>query len=113
MIREFWVKNYLSICDKQELSFVAKGPASELVSEVVDDVFLYKLAILYGSNASGKSNMLIAMNEVFRLLVMPKSNASKKIEGYIPFVLTSDKPTEMHVSFYADGIKYEDRKSVV
>ena len=72
------------------MSFVAKGPASELVSEVVDDVFLYKLAILYGSNASGKSNMLIAMNEVFRLLVMPKSNASKKIEGYIPFVLTSD-----------------------
>ena len=107
MIREFWVKNYLSICDKQELSFVAKGPASELVSEVVDDVFLYKLATLYGSNASGKSNMLIAMNEVFRLLVMPKSNASKKIEGYIPFVLTSDKPTEMHVSFYADGIKYD------
>lgn len=107
MIREFWVKNYLSICDKQELSFVAKGPASELVSEVVDDVFLYKLAILYGSNASGKSNMLIAMNEVFRLLVMPKSNASKKIEGYIPFVLTSDKPTEMHVSFYSDGIKYD------
>ena len=51
--------------------------------------------------------MLIAMNEVFRLLVMPKSNASKKIEGYIPFVLTSDKPTEMHVSFYADGIKYD------
>jgi predicted ATPase len=38
---------------------------------------------------------------------MPKSNASKKIEGYIPFVLTSDKPTEMHVSFYADGIKYD------
>lgn len=107
MIREFWVKNYLSICDKQELSFVAKGPVSELVSEVVDDVFLYKLAILYGSNASGKSNMLIAMNEVFRLLVMPKSNAGKKIEGYLPFVLTSDKPTEMHVSFYADGIKYD------
>jgi hypothetical protein len=42
MIRDFWVKNYLSICDKQELSFVAKGPASELVSEVAEDVFLYK-----------------------------------------------------------------------
>ena len=60
MIRDFWVKNYLSICDKQELSFVAKGPSSELVTEVADGVFLYKLGILYGSNASGKSNMLIA-----------------------------------------------------
>lgn len=107
MIRDFWVKNYLSICDKEELSFVAKGPASELVYEIIEGVFLYKLGVLYGSNASGKSNMLIAMNEVFRLMVVPKSNAGKKISGYVPFALTSDAPTEMHVSFYADGIRYD------
>ena len=107
MIREFWVKNYLSIRDKQELCFVAKGPSSELVTEVADGVFLYKLGILYGSNASGKSNMLIAMNEVFRLLVLPKSDATVGIGGYIPFVLTQDEPTEMHVSFYAVGTRYD------
>ena len=107
MIRDFWVKNYLSIRDKQELSFVAKGPSSELVTEVADGVFLYKLGILYGSNASGKSNMLIAMNEVFRLLVMPKSDATVGIGGCIPFVLTKDEPTEMHVSFYANGTRYD------
>lgn len=107
MIRDFWVKNYLSIRDKQELSFVAKGPSSELVTEVADGVFLYKLGILYGSNASGKSNMLIAMNEVFRLLVMAKSDATVGIGGYIPFLLTKDEPTEMHVSFYADGTRYD------
>jgi hypothetical protein len=107
MIREFWVKNYLSIRDKQEVNFLAKGPSSELVTEVTDGVFLYKLGILYGSNASGKSNMLIALNEVFRLLVMPKSDAAKGIAGYIPFVLTSKEPTQMHVSFYACGIRYD------
>ena len=107
MIRSFWVKNYLSIRDKQELSFVAKGPSSELVTEVADGVFLYKLGILYGSNASGKSNMLIAINEVFRLLVMPKLDATIGIAGCIPFVLTKDEPTEMHVSFYADGTRYD------
>lgn len=107
MIRDFWVKNYLSIRDKQELSFVTKGPSSELVTEVADGVFLYKLGILYGSNASGKSNMLIAMNEVFRLLVMAKSDATVGIGGCIPFVLTKDEPTEMHVSFYADGTRYD------
>ena len=107
MIREFWVKNYLSIRDKQELSFVAKGPASELVTEVAEGVFLYKLGILYGSNASGKSNMLIALNEVFRLLVHPKSDATKGINGCIPFVLTKDEATEMHVSFYANSIRYD------
>ena len=107
MIRDFWVKNYLSIRDKQELNFQAKGPASELVTEVADGVFLYKLGILYGSNASGKSNMLIALNEAFRLLVLPKSDAARKITGYIPFIITKDKPTEMHVSFYANGVRYD------
>lgn len=107
MIREFWVKNYLSIRDKQELSFLAKGPSSELVVEVTEGVFLYKLGILYGSNASGKSNMLIALNEVFRILVLPKSDATQRINGSVPFILTKNDPIEMHVSFYANGIKYD------
>ena len=107
MIRDFWVKNYLSIRDKQELCFLAKGPSSELVTEVAEGVFLYKLGILYGSNASGKSNMLIALNEVFRLLVLPKSDTAQRINGSIPFVLTKDEPTEMHVSFYANSIRYD------
>lgn len=107
MIREFWVKNYLSIRDKQELNFLAKGPSSELATEVAEGVFLYKLGILYGSNASGKSNMLIALDEVFRLLIQPKSDANQEIGGYIPFVLTKDEPTEMFVSFYANGIRYD------
>ena len=107
MIREVWVKNYLSIRDKQELNFLAKGPSSELVTEVAEGVFLYKLGILYGSNASGKSNMLIALDEVFRLLIQPKSDANQEIGGYIPFVLTKDEPTEMYVSFYANGIRYD------
>ena len=107
MIRDFWVKNYLSIRDKQEVSFVAKGTASELVTEVAEGVFLYKLGILYGSNASGKSNMLIALNEVFRLLTLPKSDANLHIRGFMPFVLTKDEPTEMHVSFYAHEVRYD------
>ena len=89
------------------MNFLAKGPSSELVTEVADGVFLYKLGILYGSNASGKSNMLIALNEVFRILVLPKSDATKRINGSIPFILTKNDPIEMHVSFYANGIRYD------
>jgi AAA15 family ATPase/GTPase len=107
MIREFWVKNYFSIRDKQGINFLVKGPSSALVTEVADGVFLYKLGILYGSNASGKSNMLIALNEVFRLLILPKLDAADEIIGCIPFALTPDKPTEMHVSFYANAIRYD------
>lgn len=107
MIREFWVKNYLSIRDKQGLNFVAKGPASELVSEVAEGVFLYKLGILYGSNASGKSNMLAALNTVFNLLVQPESDSTEEVTDYHPFILTNTEPTEIFVSFYAEGIRYD------
>ena len=78
-------KELSSIRNKQELSFLAKGPSSELVTEVADGVFLYKLGVLYGANASGKSNMLIALNEVFRLLVLPKSDATQRIKWQYSF----------------------------
>ena len=107
MIRDFWVKNYLSIRDKQELNFVAKGPSSELVAEVEKGVYLYKLGVFYGPNASGKSNVLYAINQVFRLLVTPLSDANKHIDACYPFELTKDQPTEMHVSFYAKGVRYD------
>lgn len=51
--------------------------------------------------------MLIALDEVFRLLIQPKSDANQEIGGYIPFVLTKGEPTEMFVSFYANGIRYD------
>lgn len=107
MIRDFWVKNFLSIRDKQSLNFVAKGPLSDLITEISEGVFLYKLGILYGPNASGKSNMLIALNEVFRLLIQPQTDARKKISGGIPFMLSQDEPIEMHISFYANKIRYD------
>lgn len=107
MIRNFWVKNYLSIGDRQELNFVTKGSASELAMEMPDGTCLYKLGVLYGSNASGKSNMLWALDEVFNLLTYPKANANMKIPRCIPFILSKDEPTEMFVSFYAEGLRYD------
>ena len=107
MIREFWVKNYLSIRNKQVLSFIAKGASSPLVAEVVDGVYLYKIGILYGSNASGKSNMLEALSQVFFILILSKIDSKSKITGSNPFALTKNEPTEMHVSFYANGIRYD------
>lgn len=107
MIREFWVENYLSIRDRQILNFVAKGPESELVAEVADGIYLFKLAILYGANASGKSNILLALDQVFHLLVSPKTDVNQKIARAYPFILTKEEPIKMYVSFYADSIRYD------
>lgn len=107
MIRDFWVSNYLSIRDKQELNFLAPNQESALTTEIAPKVFLYKLGILYGANAAGKSNMILALHEVFRLLVEPKAYANKPIRGYHPFLLDKAKPSQMHVSFYVSGIRYD------
>ena len=107
MIREFSVKNFLSISEEQTLSFVTNGPESELVAMMPDGTYLYKLGVLYGANASGKSNMLWALNNVFSMLVTPKSDAQNEIRGYMPFAFRKDDSTSFYVSFYADGIRYD------
>jgi len=107
MIRDFWVKNYLSISEKQELSFVTKGPDSEFVVEMPDGTFLNKLGLIYGPNASGKSNMLWAIDAIFTLLYCSNKKSSRKVRRFYPFALTKVQPIELHVSFYADSIRYD------
>lgn len=107
MIRDFWVENYLSICDKQSISFESKSVDAFLNVEISPGVFLNKFGILYGANASGKSNMLYAIQNVFDLLFYSHTDISEKVSSAPPFQLTKDKSTKMHISFYADSIRYD------
>ena len=63
MIQEFTVENFRSIKAKQTLSFLASnkiqnGAEEYLYTQVNDSVRLLKLCVLYGYNASGKTNLL-------------------------------------------------------
>ena len=107
MIRDFWVQNYFSIKEKQSLNFVAKSNDDVLTVEIVPGVFLNKLGVLYGSNASGKSNMLFAIQNIFDILYSPRLDIADEVLSGPAFALTKDEPIKMHVSFYADSILYE------
>ena len=107
MIRDFWVENYLSICDRQSVSFVSKVANEFLNVEISPGIFLNKFGILYGANASGKSNMLFAIQNVFDILYDSHTDISEKVSSAPPFELTKDKPTKMHITFYADAIRYD------
>lgn len=108
MIREFWVENFYSIKERQTLNFEAKSNSDSFASVMVDDkVRLNKVAILYGANASGKSNMLYAIQTAFRLLITPKSTKDKKIVCYHPFALAKGEPTRMGLSFYVNAVRYD------
>lgn len=108
MIREFWVENYLSIKERQTLNFETKSKEDEWASvEMGGEKRVNKLAVIYGANASGKSNMLLAIQNVFEILFYSRSKRSSKVHTKGPFALCLDKPIKMFVSFYAQGIRYD------
>lgn len=110
MIQEFSVENYLSISDKQTLSFIATSDKSNLEDvsvEVKPGLRLLRLALLYGANASGKSNMLFAIQALWGLLFKPQTEEHAEIPFYSPFALRKGEPTRFHIVFWALGRKYE------
>ena len=88
MIREFWVENYMSIAQRQCLNFISRGAESVLVSQIGGEC-LYKLGILFGPNASGKSNMLLALDQVFSVLAEPMRRSGDKVRNFRPFAFPS------------------------
>ena len=111
MVAEFSVENFFSIKSIQRISFEPSSDAfmsDEYSVEVKDGVRLLKLGIIYGSNASGKTNILNAI-EFFRMLVlsMPKDRNEKT--GVVPFLLddtSMNEPTKMSMVFYINQSKY-------
>lgn len=111
MIAEFTIENYLSIRSPQKISFEPTADAfmsDEYTCEVKDGVRLLKVGIIYGANASGKSNILDAI-DFFRMLVlrMPKDRNKKTM--VVPFMLddtSRHEKTKMSMVFYIDQSKY-------
>ena len=108
MIREFWIENYLSIRERQTMNFETEGNDEDWMSaEVSKGVNVGRVGIIFGANASGKSNMLKAMLNVFELLFIDRKDRNEKVYSEMPFALTAEQPAKMHVSFYASGIRYD------
>lgn len=108
MIREFWAENFYSIKERQVLNFESKGARDAFSNSIIDEkTRINKLEILYGANASGKSNVLYALQTVFKLLIVPRHEKTEKVIGYRPFAMTNDQPVSLFVSFYANHVKYD------
>ena len=108
MIREFWVENFLSIKERQTLNFETKSKEDEWASvDLGGERRINKIAVIYGANAAGKSNILKALLNVFELLFNPWENKNELVRTRKAFALCADKPTQMHVSFYANHVRYD------
>ena len=92
MLIEFSVSNYLSFKDKTSLSLLAASIKEHLDTNIFSSerYDLLKGAVLYGANASGKSNFIKAMSTMRRLVLFSFEKSSAEELGITPFLLSTE-----------------------
>ena len=117
MIIDFSITNYRSIRDKQTLYLLAKKKQSDLQENKVSfenlrgfKSILSKGCVIYGHNASGKSNLLIGFY-FFSDFIANSYRDVKPSKGIpvVPFLLDEDsrfKDSEFEVNFIIDNVRY-------
>jgi len=111
MIAEFSIENFFSIKSEQKISFEPSADtfmSAEYSYEVKEGIRLLKVGIIYGANASGKTNILNAI-EFFKTLVLRMPKDRNEETGVVPFMLddtSRNKMTKMSMVFYINQSKY-------
>jgi AAA15 family ATPase/GTPase len=114
MLIEFRVANFRSFWKEQTLSMVATSHDKQLVENTFDPGIvrfdrLLRSAMVYGPNASGKTNLLRALQFV-QGLVLNSARSTTSSLPYSPFKFAVDarqRPSEFEVTFVQNGIRYE------
>lgn len=111
MIQEIKIQNFLSFKDEVTFSFEATNDRFAEDSQVVtinETTRLLRFAIVYGYNASGKSNLLSVLDFLsYFWSVKPKDMDSKT--GAVPFKLdraSVNEPSCFEMVFYVKDTKY-------
>jgi AAA15 family ATPase/GTPase len=109
MLQEIKIKNFKSFRDEVELSFEAyNDDVSNSVVVMPDGVKLLRFAVILGPNASGKSNLLEAI-EFLRQFWSQLPQTNDEGTEVQPFLMQPDAlshNTEFDVKLYVDGIRY-------
>lgn len=116
MLVEFRVKNFRSLRDEQALSLVASTDKTLLDTHALGTGLkvaphLLKSAVVYGANASGKSNLIKAL-QYMRGVVQESASLQpgQTFDRLQPFKLdaaSDNQPTEFEVTFILDGVRYQ------
>ena len=111
MIQEIKIKNFLSFKDEVTFSFVASNDKFAEDSQVVkinENTRLLRFAIVYGYNASGKSNLLSVLGYLSYFWTQQPKNLDAGT-NVIPFKLDSksqNEPSCFELIFFVQDTKY-------
>ena len=110
MLIQFSVENFLSIKEKIILSMLASKDMEHPEHLILDTNKNYlKSAVIYGANASGKSNVLNAFWFMVNYVLTSHNQQLHKSIERSPFKFdkeTPSLPSSFEVIFTADGIRY-------
>ena len=112
MILQFKVKNFLSIREEQTLDFTASADKTyeDYAVVKIKGVRISKLGVVYGPNASGKSNILKALAWFIFYLVASHSKKPGTGTGLTPFMMDEDSRNQnssFELKFYIGDVRYE------
>jgi uncharacterized protein len=111
MLLEFRVKNYRSFREEKVLSLVASSDTSLPDNLQQEGNFqIVKGAGLYGANASGKSNLIRALDTMQDMVLESMDYKPEHPLPIFPFQLdihSREEPTEFEVSFTYEGNRYQ------
>lgn len=114
MIIEFRVTNFRSIKETQSFSMVAGSYTQHIESNTFDpglegfDERLLRSSAIYGANATGKTNLLLAL-QFMQMFVLNSATEINTIQ-HSPFKFSSatrNAPSEFIVTFVQSGVRYE------
>lgn len=114
MLLRFAVENHRSICERQELSFAAstlKDRAGGLLPcHAVKSHAVVPAAVIYGANASGKTNLIDAVETMRRLVLWShiKGTPGGGVSRH-KFLLDPDcleRPSCFEIDFVFEGVRY-------
>lgn len=117
MILNISIKNFRSFKDEIVFSMVAESSKSkennifmQSLAQGESSVRLNNSALLFGANASGKSNLFNALFSIVKFITKTKTEAGKPIQLYQPFLFEENsktQPVEFSIEFInTDNIKY-------
>lgn len=111
MLIEFTVSNFLSFKERKSMSLQATSikdhPDNPPI--ITERYKLLKGAVIYGANASGKSNFVKAMSTMRRLVLKSFEKSSTQDLDITPFLLhtgSESKPSLFEVLFLVNNIRY-------
>lgn len=116
MLIEFRTKNFRSLRDEQVFSLVASADKDQLDTHTLNTGLktaphVLKSAVVYGANASGKSNLIKALQYMQQVVLISANlkpdQTFDKLQTFRLDDTSSTQPTEFEVTFMLNGIRHQ------